>query len=87
MAKRRKTWAYGPDKAPKAKVPENVKQDLEEKAEVLVQTVLKPRHIKPPPEDQTPFVWNGHCVGQPALAGSRSATVFARLVSVESAQR
>jgi len=51
MTKRQKSWVYSPSKAPKPKVPEGVKTDLEKKAEALVDAVLKPNHVKPPPED------------------------------------
>lgn len=32
-------------------MPDDVKRDLEKKAEALVDAVLKPNHVKPPPED------------------------------------
>ena len=51
MPKRQKRWIYSPPKQPKPKVPEDVKTDLEKKAEALIETVLKPTHVKPPPED------------------------------------
>ena len=51
MAKRQKRWVHSPSKPPKPKVPENVKSGVKKKAEALVETVLKPKHIKPPPED------------------------------------
>lgn len=51
MKKRQKVWMYCPPKSPKPKVPENIKLDLQKRAEALIDTVLKPTHIKPPPED------------------------------------
>lgn len=51
MIKRQKRWMYLPPKASKAKVPEDVKKDMEEKAVEFVETILKPKHVKPPPED------------------------------------
>ena len=51
MPKSRKSWVYSPPKPLKPRVPEYVKKDLQKKAEELVETVLKPQHIKPPPED------------------------------------
>ena len=51
MTKRQKGWIYNPPKQPKPKVPANVKAELERKAEILVETILKPAHVKPPPED------------------------------------
>jgi hypothetical protein len=49
MAKKR--WVYSPRKQAKPKVPENQKQAVKAKADELVQTVLIPQHVKPPPED------------------------------------
>jgi hypothetical protein len=51
MTKRQKRWVYSPSKASKPKVPEDVKKDVDEKAAGLVEAVLKPKHVKPPPED------------------------------------
>ncbi len=51
MTNRQKRWVYSPRKAPKPKVPESVKGELEKKAEKLVETVLKPQHVEPPPEE------------------------------------
>lgn len=48
MAKTQKTWVYSP---PKPKVPASVKAEVEQKANELVETVLKPQHVKPPPKD------------------------------------
>jgi hypothetical protein len=52
MTKSQKQWVYSPPKAAKTKVPEGVRQDLEKKAGVLVETVLRPKHVQPPPEDE-----------------------------------
>jgi hypothetical protein len=38
-------------KQSKPKVPDNVRQDVEKKANELVDTFLKPNYVKPPPED------------------------------------
>jgi hypothetical protein len=51
MKKRQKVWRYCPPKRPKPKVPESIKLELQKKAEVFVNTVIKPTHIKPLPED------------------------------------
>ena len=51
MSKKQKRWVYSPPKQPKLKVPESVKMDLEKKAGALVETILKPTYIEPPPED------------------------------------
>ena len=49
MAK--KSWGYSPRKQSKAKVPDSLKQMVKAKADELVETVLIPQHVKPPPED------------------------------------
>jgi hypothetical protein len=49
---RKKVWMLVPPKRTKYQVPEEIKRQVEEKAEDLVQVVLKPEHIKPPPEDE-----------------------------------
>ncbi|QJW97335.1 hypothetical protein FTUN_4905 [Frigoriglobus tundricola] len=49
MAKKKpRAWTYVP---PKAAVPEGLRAELERKAGELIETVLKPKHIKPPPEN------------------------------------
>ena len=52
MSKRQKTWVYSPPKPTKPKVPEATKAEVEGKATELVNTVLKPTHIKPPLKNQ-----------------------------------
>src|ERR1700736_1865391 len=53
MAKKKpKTWVYRPPKPPKPSVPEAVKADVETKAGQLIETVLKPQHVQPPPKGQ-----------------------------------
>ena len=49
MAK--KSWVYSPRKQSKSKVPENLKEMVKAKADELVETVLIPQYVKPPPED------------------------------------
>ena len=51
MAKKQKTWVYGPSPQPKPKAPEDIKREVETKANALVEAVLKPTYVKPPPED------------------------------------
>jgi hypothetical protein len=51
MAARQKRWIYSPPRPPKPKVPEAVKAAVEAKARELIEIGLKPKHIKPPPED------------------------------------
>ena len=43
-----KTWIYSP---PKPKVPDAIKVELKTKATELIDTVLKPEHVKPPPKN------------------------------------
>lgn len=50
MAGNRKMWVYAPSKLPKAAVPASVKMAMESKAKELIETILKPRHVKPPPK-------------------------------------
>lgn len=52
MAKQRKGWVYSPKKP---KVPEDIKASVKAKADTLVDNVLKPQHVKPPPDD---IAWN-----------------------------
>lgn len=52
MAKKpQKRWMYSPKSAPKPKVPEKTKQAVQEAGDKLLEDVLKPQHIIPPPED------------------------------------
>ncbi len=52
--KQQKTWVYSPKKEPKPSIPEGLKATLQEKAEAIIEAVLKPTHLKPPPEHD----WN-----------------------------
>lgn len=52
MIKRQKRWIYNSPKPRKPKVPEGVMTEVEMRATELVETVLKPQHLKPPPEDE-----------------------------------
>jgi hypothetical protein len=52
MAKGRKMWVFSPPKQPKPKVLDAVKTNVEAKANDLIETVLKPNHIKPPSGDE-----------------------------------
>jgi hypothetical protein len=49
MAKQRKAWMISPGKSPKPSVPDSIKAELEAKAADLIETVLKPKHVLPPP--------------------------------------
>jgi hypothetical protein len=52
MANRRKTWVYVPPKPAKPAVPAALKAEVETKAQALIESVLKPLHVKPPPDDE-----------------------------------
>ncbi len=52
MAKQRKTWVNSP---PKPTVSDDLKAQVQAKAETLVQEFLKPEFIKPPPKN---WRWN-----------------------------
>lgn len=55
MAKKQpKRWVYSPMKPVKLKVPEAVKAEVEAKAGELIETVLKPKFVKPPKDKR----WN-----------------------------
>lgn len=46
-------WLYKPPpRKPKHDVPEPIKAEVERRVNELVERVLKPEHIKPPPEDK-----------------------------------
>lgn len=50
-AKSQKVWVYAPRKQAPPPMPAALKQEVEEKAKALVETVLKPRYVLPPPEN------------------------------------
>ena len=52
MAKRRKVWVYSPPPPPKPRVPDMVKAMVEAGANELIEAVLKPEFVKPPPPDE-----------------------------------
>ena len=49
MANRQRRWVYSPPRQPKLQVPDAVKAEVAAKADALIETALKPDHIKPPP--------------------------------------
>jgi hypothetical protein len=51
MTKKQKRWVYKPTKKSKPKVPNGIKQEVQTKANEFVESVLKPKYIKPPPTD------------------------------------
>ena len=51
MAKPRKAWQISPAKTPKPPLPDSLKAEVEAKATALIENVLKPRYVLPPPKD------------------------------------
>ena len=51
MAKPRKAWQISPSKTPKPPLPDSIKAEVEAKATALIENVLKPRYVLPPPKD------------------------------------
>src|SRR3954466_11596871 len=51
MAKPRKAWKISPAKTPKPPLPDSLKAEVEAKANALIEHVLKPRYVLPPPKD------------------------------------
>src|SRR5262245_39758725 len=51
MAKQRKAWMIRPAKKPKT-IPDSLKKEVEAKAKDLIENVLKPKHLKPPQENE-----------------------------------
>jgi hypothetical protein len=47
----RKVWMASPPRKPKYKVPESIKAHVQGKADQLIESILKPEHIKSPLED------------------------------------
>lgn len=51
MPKEINPWAMNPRKASSSVLPESLKMEVTKKADELIETVLKPQHIQPPPEN------------------------------------
>ena len=51
MPRAQRTWVYRPPKPRAPTVPAAVKAEVQDRAQQLVETVLKPLHLKPPPKD------------------------------------
>ena len=51
MAKNGKMWNFRPSKKANPNVPDGVKSNVTAEAGKLIDTVLKPKHVKPPAED------------------------------------
>lgn len=46
-----KQWVYSPRKPAPPKLPERLKAEVAQKAQVLIDTVLKSTYVQPPPEN------------------------------------
>ncbi len=44
-------WVYSPPKPPAPKVSASVKAEAQQQANQLVEAILKPQHLRPPPKD------------------------------------
>ncbi len=55
MARQKKTWVYSPSKPQKKsiKIPDKMKQYLQEKGDEIVENIFKPEYLTPVPEKQT----------------------------------
>jgi len=49
MAKPRKASPFSPGRKPKTSLPAALKSEVDTKARELIETVLKPQHVQPPP--------------------------------------
>lgn len=52
MPKPRKAWTFSPGKEAKSALPGTLKDEVDAKARELIETVLKPKHVQPPPKDE-----------------------------------
>jgi hypothetical protein len=52
MAKQRRAWMPGPATKTKSALPGTVKDEVDTKARELIETVLKPQHVKPPAQNE-----------------------------------
>lgn len=50
MTNKRKIWVAS-SKQKKLQVPDSIRHSLSEKADEIIESILKPEHIKPPPTD------------------------------------
>jgi len=47
----KRMWAYNPKKKSSTKVPDLIKAQVKSRADALIENVLKPKYIKPPPKE------------------------------------
>jgi hypothetical protein len=52
MVKRRNPWEIRPQGKLKTRLPGSLKAEVEAKAAALIENVLKPKHVQPPPKDE-----------------------------------
>jgi len=50
VSRKKKTWVYSPPRKPKPKVPDEVKQALQEKGDEIVGKIFRPEYLEPVPE-------------------------------------
>jgi hypothetical protein len=50
MVKRQKRWIYSPRKPVPPRIPEDMQMEVTKKANELIDTLLKPNYLQPPPE-------------------------------------
>ena len=53
VSRKKKTWVYSPPRKPKPKVPDEIRQALQEKGDVIVEKIFKSEYLKPVPEQLT----------------------------------
>ena len=53
VSRKKKTWVYSPPRKPKPKVPDEIRQALQEKGDVIVEKIFKTEYLKPVPEQLT----------------------------------
>jgi len=53
VSRKKKTWVYSPPRKPKPKVPDEIRQALQEKGDEIVEKIFKSDYLKPVPEQLT----------------------------------
>ena len=53
MTTKRKAWMIRPAKKPTSTLPDTLKAEVEAKASDLIANVLKPKHVRPPQENES----------------------------------
>ena len=52
MPKPRKAWMFNPGEKRREPLPGTIKDEVDTKSRELIETVLKPKHIEPSPQDE-----------------------------------